>query len=166
VQHLAEPFVQHHSLSAEPSPVWRLCNAVADSVLCAVQHLAELIVQNYSLSAAGLTTYAETPELEGGYQEGRPDVSELFEQQSLASTADPGLCPPSGPMLIKLEARSVLLYSARERRGCSEGGQQGSAAQRGTLRSNREHGRRTHQGAGRSQLLQRCSCAGPCSAAL
>lgn len=63
------------------------------------------MVQNYALSSAGVTTYADVPELPSGYREGRPDVSELFERQLLQASAAPGLCPPSGPMLSHLEAR-------------------------------------------------------------
>jgi hypothetical protein len=68
-----------------------------------VQYLAELIIENYCMSDIGLTTYAQPQGADEGYREGKPDVSELFEQQELVAASLPGLLPPLADVKVKVE---------------------------------------------------------------
>ena len=71
-----------------------------------VQYLAELLIENYCMSEVGLTTYSQPQGADSGYREGKPDVSELFEQQQLVAASVSGLLPPMADMKVKLEVRS------------------------------------------------------------
>jgi hypothetical protein len=79
-------------------------------VSCCVQYLAELIIQNYCMSDLGLTTYAQPQGADTSYREGKPDVSELFEQQLLVANSIEGLLPPIADMKVKVEVRAAVGY--------------------------------------------------------
>jgi hypothetical protein len=68
-----------------------------------VQYLAELIIENYCMSELGLTTFAQAQGADTSYREGKPDVSELFEQQELVASSITGLLPPLSDMKVKIE---------------------------------------------------------------
>jgi hypothetical protein len=68
-----------------------------------MQYLAELIVQNYCFSDLGVTTYAQPQAEDNSYNEGKPDVSELFEQQQLIGTSVYGLVPPMADVKLRAE---------------------------------------------------------------
>lgn len=55
------------------------------------------------MSEIGLTTYAQPQGADVGYREGKPDVSELFEQQQLVEASVSGLLPPLSDMKVKVE---------------------------------------------------------------
>lgn len=73
-----------------------------------MQYLAELMIQNYCMSDLGVTTYAQPQGEDTSYTEGKPDVSELFEQQQLVATSQPGLLPPVADMQVRVEVRRHL----------------------------------------------------------
>lgn len=68
-----------------------------------MQYLAEIMIQNYCMSDLGVTTYAQPQGEDSSYTEGKPDVSELFEQQQLVAMSQPGLLPPIADMQVKVE---------------------------------------------------------------
>lgn len=73
-----------------------------------MQYLAELIIENYCMSEIGITTYAQPQGADEGYREGKPDVSELFEQQELVASSISGLLPPLSDMKVKIEVSRML----------------------------------------------------------
>ena len=78
-----------------------------------MQYLAELLIENYCMSDIGLTTYAQPQGADTGYREGKPDVSELFEQQQLVASSVSGLLPPMSDMKVKVEVASSPQCSNR-----------------------------------------------------
>lgn len=76
-----------------------------------MQYLAELMIQNYCMSDLGVTTYAQPQGEDSSYSEGKPDVSELFEQQQLVAASQPGLLPPVADMQVKVEVRLLRIHA-------------------------------------------------------
>lgn len=64
------------------------------------------------MSELGLTTYAQPQGEDTSYREGKPDVSELFEQQQLVSASISGLLPHMSDQKVKIEVPPLLLYSS------------------------------------------------------